>query len=107
MVAYKFQCKTLIISPNTFIRDMWLAEIEKLFDFPCRKGTDYFQRMDSPIVATNIQAIGKMGEDLSKEFGLIIVDECHRTVADSYTNFLNKSYARYKIGLTGTLEKKG
>lgn len=105
-LAYKFQCKTLVISPNTFIRDMWLAEIEKLFDFPAGRVQTQFREMDSPIIATNIQAIRKMGDDLSKEFGLIIVDECHRTVADSYTNFLNKSYARYKIGLTGTLERK-
>lgn len=105
-IAYKLQQKTLVICTNVSIREQWEAEIKKWFGFkPGIIGSGKFD-IEPPIVVSNIQTVNKHATTLAKTFGLIIVDEVHHCVATTFTNFLEYSHARYKLGLSGTLKRK-
>ena len=105
-LAYKFQQKTLIITTTTIIRDMWIKEVEKFFGIKCGViGGGKFD-IDAPIVVGNIQTVRNKAQELSNEFGLVLSDEVHRCPAKTFTDTLNASKARHKIGLSGTLIRK-
>lgn len=105
-IAHKLQQKTLVICTNVSIREQWEAEIEKWFGFkPGVIGSGKYD-ISKPITVSNIQTVNKHSTLLSKEFGLVIVDEVHHCVATTFSNFLEFSHARYKIGLSGTLKRK-
>lgn len=105
-IAYKLQQKTLIICTTTTIRDMWVEEIKKWFGFePGIIGGGKFNTAP-PIVVGNIQTIRNRTLDLQDAFGLVIVDEVHRSPAKTFTDTLNTLKAKVKIGLSGTLIRK-
>lgn len=102
----KYQMKTLIITTTTTIRDMWVGEINKWYGFhPGIIGSGKFN-IEPPIVVGNIQTVRARLDKISDQFGIVIVDEVHRSVADTFTKVLNSMKARYKFGLSGTLERK-
>lgn len=105
-VAYRLQQKTLVITTTTMIRDMWASEIKKWFGFtPGIVGGGKFD-ISTPIVVGNIATIRNRLPKLAHEFGLILVDEVHRAPAETFSKALNSLYARYKVGLSGTLKRK-
>ncbi len=105
-LAHKFQTKTLVITTTTTIRDMWVKEIEKWFGFkPGIIGSGKFE-IDAPIVVGNIQTVRNRHNDITTTFGLLLLDEVHRCPSKTFTETLNSSKATYKIGLSGTMERK-
>ena len=68
-------------------------------------GSDKFD-IDSAIVVGNVQTVTKHALTLSKEFGTIIMDEAHHCPATTFTNLIDSMYARYRIGLSGTMLRK-
>lgn len=105
-LAKKFGLKTLVVTHTTALRDQWVEEVEKLYGFtPGIIGSGKFE-LDSPIVIGNVQTITKHATMLGKEFGTLIVDEVHHTPATTFSNIVDQSYARYRIGLSGTLIRK-
>ena len=58
------------------------------------------------IVVGNVQTLYKMRGRIEREFGTLIVDECHHIPANTFSRLVDASYARYKIGLSGTVERK-
>ncbi len=105
-IAHNLQVKTLIVCTTTTIRDMWAGEIKKWFGIePGIIGGGKY-KLDSPIVVSNIQTLRNKAKDLTQEFGLVIVDEVHRSPAKTFTDTLNLLKARYKVGLSGTMVRK-
>lgn len=105
-IARKLSQKTLIVTHNTMLRDQWVEEVEKLFGFtPAVIGSGEFD-LDSAIVVANIQTVTKHAVALAKEFGTIITDEAHHIPASTFTEFIDSSYARYRIALSGTMIRK-
>ena len=105
-IAKKLGQKTLICVHTTDLRNQWAEEIRKLFNMePGIIGGSKFST-HSPIVVGNIQSLSKKQELINKEFGLVIMDEMHHVSANSFRSLLNNNYARYKIGLSGTLKRK-
>lgn len=105
-IAHKLQAKTLVICTTTAIRDMWIAEVRKWFGIEAGViGSGKFNT-DSPIVIANIQTLRNKVRDVSGMFGLVIVDEVHRSVAATFTDVLNNMRCRWRVGLSGTLERK-
>lgn len=105
-LAHKFQTKTLIITTTTTIRDMWVKEIKKWFGFnPGIIGGGKFDTKPSIVVA-NIQTLRNKHKEVSTMFGLVLVDEVHRSPAKSFTETLDSIKAYHKIGLSGTMERK-
>ena len=105
-IARKLGQKTLIVCHNTMLRDQWAEEVQKLFNMPVGVIGSGEYDIDHSIVIGNIQTLTKIVPDICKEFGTVIVDECHHVTASTFTSFLDGMYARYKIGLSGTMNRK-
>lgn len=89
------------------MRDQWAKEIEKLFGIvPGIIGSGEFDVDHHPIVVGNVQSITLNVDRIEKVFGTVIMDECHHVPATTFTNVLDKLHARYRIGLSGTLQRK-
>jgi len=105
-IARKLGQKTLIVCHNTMLRDQWADEVEKLYGMPVGIiGSGKFD-IDHSIVIGNIQTLTKITAQISKEFGTVIIDEAHHCPASTFTAFIDGMYARYKIGLSGTMQRK-
>ncbi len=102
-LARKLGQKTLVITHTTMLRDQWIKEIEKLFGMRAGViGSGKFD-IDHAITVGNVQSVTKMMPDLAKEFGTLIIDEMHHTVATTFSAIIDASYAKNKIGLSGTM----
>ena len=88
------------------LRDQWAEEVQRLYGI--RAGTigsgEY--DIDHSIVIGNIQTLTKIIPKIAKEFGTVIIDEAHHCPASTFTAFIDGMYARYKIGLSGTMQRK-
>ena len=106
-IARKLQQRTLIVTHTTALRDQWCEEIEILYGTkPGIIGGGQYDIEDHFIVVGNIQSLVKYKNELSKEFGTIILDEAHHCPATTFTDFIDSSYARYRIALSGTMIRK-
>lgn len=105
-IAAKLGQKTLIVCHNTMLRDQWIAEIKHLFGMQAGVIGSGKLDHDYPITVGNIQTLTKIAPSIAKEFGTIIVDECHHVSATTFSSFVDAMYARYKIGLSGTITRK-
>ena len=45
-------------------------------------------------------------EKIHKVFGTIILDEMHHVSSPTFNRIIDSNYCRYKIGLSGTIERK-
>lgn len=105
-IAGKLGQKTLVVTHTVDLRDQWAVEVEKVFGIKAGIiGSGRFET-DSPIVIGNVQTLFKCTQKISKMFGTVIVDECHHTSAPTFSKIVHASYARYKIGLSGTISRK-
>lgn len=105
-IAHKFQQKVLIVCTTTLIRDMWVNEINKWFNFTPGIVGGGKCNIEPSIVVGNIQTVRKKIHEFSDKFGMLIIDEAHHCPATTFTDLLNASRAGIKIGLSGTLERK-
>lgn len=106
-LAYKLGQKTLVITHTTNLRDQWVEEATALFGFkPGIIGGGEYDIEDHFIVVGNIQSLVKHADKLAKEFGTIILDEAHHCPASTFTEFIDKMHSRYRIGLSGTMQRK-
>ena len=104
-IAAKLSQKTLVVTHTTMLRDQWIEEVRKTLGIePGVIGAGCVDT-NSVIVIANIQTLVKRLEVLD-EFGTLIVDEMHHTPASTFSTIVDKCKARYKIGLSGTLERK-
>lgn len=105
-IATKLGQKTLIVVHTVFLREQWEKEIEKTLGInPGVIGSSRFDT-DPPIVVANIQTLVKHFSKVNNLFGTIIIDEAHHTPSSTFFKILDSSKAKYKIGLSGTLERK-
>lgn len=105
-IAAKLSVKTLVVVHTTMLRDQWVQEVEKVFGFTPSIYGGRNKESDGPITIGNIQSLVKMPKDLLDTFGCLILDECHHSSANTFTDILQKSKALYKLGLSGTLWRK-
>ena len=105
-IAGKLGQKTLVITHTVPLRNQWAKEVEKVYGFkPGIIGSGQFD-LDSPIVIGNTQTLYRNVEKIRKEFGTIILDEMHHVSSPTFSKILDTNYCRYKIGLSGTIERK-
>ena len=105
-IAKKLGQKTLIITHTVALRTQWEKEIKKVFGIEAGVIGSGRYEVDASIVVGNIQTLYKIKEKIVKTFGTLIVDECHHIPANTFNRLVDSSYARYKIGLSGTVERK-
>jgi len=105
-IAGKLGQKTLVVVHTIPLRNQWAKEVEKVFGFkPGIIGSGQFDT-DSPIVIGNTQTLYRNIDKIRKEFGTVILDEMHHVSSPTFSRILDTNYCRYKIGLSGTIERK-
>lgn len=105
-LAGKLGQKTLVVTHTVPLRNQWAKEVEKVYGTkPGIIGSGNFDT-DSYIVVGNTQTLYRNIEKIRKEFGTIILDEMHHVSSPTFGKIIDTSHARYKIGLSGTIERK-
>jgi superfamily II DNA or RNA helicase len=106
-VARKLGQKTLVVTHTTALRDQWCEEIEALFNMPVGViGSGKVDWEDYAITVANVQTLVKHSTKLAKEFGTIILDEAHHCPANTFSQLIDDFHARYRIALSGTMNRK-
>ena len=105
-IAQKLGQKTLVITHTIAIRSTWVKEYKKFFGIePSIIGSGKFNT-SGPLVVANIQSLYNYLPQVAEMFGTVIVDEVHRVPSRTFSTIVDSLYAKYKIGLSGTLERK-
>ena len=105
-IAGKLGQKTLIVTHTVPLRNQWAKEVEKVYGFtPGIIGSGKFE-IDNKIVIGNTQSLYRNIPKIRKEFGTIILDEMHHVSSPTFSKIIDTNYCRYKIGLSGTIERK-
>ena len=105
-IAGKLGQKTLVVTHTVPLRNQWAKEVEKVYGIkPGIIGSGQFN-LDAPIVIGNTQTLYRNIDKIRKEFGTIILDEMHHVSSPTFAKIIDTSHARYKIGLSGTIERK-
>jgi superfamily II DNA or RNA helicase len=105
-IAGKLGQKTLVVTHTVPLRNQWAKEVQKVYGFtPGIIGSGKFE-LDAPIVIGNTQTLYRNVPKIRKEFGTIILDEMHHVSSPTFSKILDTNYCRYKIGLSGTIERK-
>lgn len=106
LTAKKLGQKTLVVVHTSLLRDQWVSECTKIFGkAPSILGNGKKDWSKWLTIAT-VQTLNKVMSELTEEFGTLIIDECHHIPATTFKSVLDKSKAFYKIGLSGTVERK-
>jgi superfamily II DNA or RNA helicase len=105
-IAYKLGQKTLVVVHTSALRDQWAEEIKTLFNITPGTIGEGKYNIESPIVVANIQSLVRVITKVDKAFGTIIMDEAHHTPASTFTSLLDSCHARYRIALSGTMNRK-
>jgi superfamily II DNA or RNA helicase len=105
-IASKLKQKTLVVVHTIALRTQWEKKVELLFGFkPGIIGSKQFN-IDTPIVIGNIQSLYRNIDKIRKAFGTVILDEMHHVSSNTFSRVIDTNHARYKIGLSGTIERK-
>ena len=105
-IAGKLGQKTLVVTHTVPLRNQWAKEVEKVYGIkPGIIGSGQFD-LDAPIVIGNTQTLYRNVDKIRKEFGTFILDEMHHVSSPTFSKILDTNYCRYKIGLSGTIERK-
>lgn len=105
-IASKLKQKTLVVVHTVALRNQWEKEVVKTLGIkPGVIGSGKFNT-DSSVVVANIQSLTKHVSKINREFGLVILDEMHHVSSPTFSKVIDAMFSRYKIGLSGTIERK-
>ena len=105
-IAGKLGQKTLVVVDKIPLRNQWVKEVEKVFGAEAGViGSGKFD-LDKSIIIGNTQTLSRRIPEISRAFGTVVMDEVHHISANTFSTVVDKNYARYKIGLSGTLIRK-
>ena len=100
-IIVKRKQPTLIIVHSKELLYQWRDAIKQFTDEDCGLiGDGKFQI--KPITVGIINTVKKNVPKLEKQFGQIIMDECHRIVASSWSETIQEFPAKHYLGLTAT-----
>lgn len=105
-LAAKLGQKTLVVVHTLALMHQWAKEVEKVFGFKPGLIGDGHENTSTPIVIGNVASLERRMPKIHKLFGTLIMDEVHHAPSRTFSKVVDGCYARYKIGLSGTLERK-
>jgi superfamily II DNA or RNA helicase len=109
-IASQIQMPTIVLVHNTFLRDQWFDRI-KSFLPKARIGSiqgDVADVENKDIVVAMLQSVfmKEYPESTFKNFGLVIVDECHHIASEAFSRTMGKVCSKHVLGLSATPERK-
>ena len=98
--------RTAIIVHTKKLMKQWFVQVQKFLNVSIHEiglvGDSYF-RIGRRITICLCDTAFQNKEELKKEFGMIIVDECHRTPSMTFSEIVSSSHAKYKFGTSATV----
>jgi len=109
-IASQLKVPTIVLVHNTFLRDQWIERI-KAFLPAARIGIvqgENLQTDNRDIVVAMLQTVSMKQHDANafKNFGLVIVDECHHIASEAFSQAVPKLTSQHMLGLSATPERK-
>jgi len=105
-IASNLGQKTLVVVHTLALLKQWQTEVEKVFGIEAGIIGGGKFNIDSPIVIGSVQSLYRRVPEISDRFGTLILDEMHHVSSPTFAKILDKNKARYKVGLSGTIERK-
>ena len=109
-IISKLKTKTLVVVHKTFLLNQWKERIAQFLP-QAKVGLIQGQIIDvegKDIVIGMLQTLSTkdLNENIVKEFGLTIYDECHHLSAEVFSNVMIRIHTNYVLGLSGTMTRK-
>ena len=109
-IACYFKKKTLFISHKDFLNEQFINSVKE-FVPSCKIGRIQGNKIDvegKEIVIATLQSLAMRDYETSlfKDFGLVIVDECHHIASEVFSRAFRKTNIRISLGLSATLNRK-
>lgn len=104
----KLKLKTLIIVNRVKLAQQWEFQIKKFTNTKdVGKLYDNYNELGSSIDIVTIQSLAAYEDidEITKNYGLIMIDEAHHVASPSYERVIRKFYSKHIIGLTATLKR--
>lgn len=97
--------RTLIVVHTNDLADQWFERLQEFLDVSSHEigfiGGGKL-RVGRRITIAMVQSLYKCAEQLSKDFGYVIVDECHRTPSRTFTEAISNLKPKKMMGLSAT-----
>jgi superfamily II DNA or RNA helicase len=102
--------KTMVVCHKDVLLQQWKERINQ-FSPDAKVGLLKAKTIDidnKDVVIASLQSLSMKDypENLWKEFGFVIVDECHHTSAEVFSKALKKVNFMYSLGLSATIKRK-
>lgn len=111
MIARR-RVNTLVLVNRRELQEQWVSRLETFLALPGRVGRigggAGESRRTGVVDVGLIQSLSRKGgvKSLVKEYGHIVVDECHAISAPAFERVLDGTAARYVLGLSATVVRK-
>ena len=114
IIAEKQQPALFVVHRKQLL-EQWIERIQAFLGIPKNEIGKIGQgkaKVGNTITVAMIQSLGKQLEkqeieDLTKRFGIIIIDECHHIPAETFRKTISRLSTYYQYGLTATPFRKG
>ena len=102
--------KTRIIVHKDFLKNQWIERINQFLPdakIGCIQG-QIIDVEDKDIVIIMLQSLSQKEypEEIFKDFGMTIVDECHHISSEVFSKALQTNITAYSLALSATMERK-
>jgi superfamily II DNA or RNA helicase len=101
-IASKRKTTTLVVVHNKELLYQWVDAFKQFTDTKEIGIIGDGKYKIKPITIGIVNSVTKKVDELNKEFGLVIYDECHRVVSPIWMNIINNMYCKYQLGLSAT-----
>lgn len=101
----------LICVPKSDLMEQWQRELVKFTNLTESDIGFAYQNVcdkDKPVVIGMVHSLckDKYDEEFRNNFGLVIIDECHKLGATEFSKAISKYPAKYRIGLSASMDRK-
>lgn len=95
----------LVVVHNRDLADQWIRRTEELLNIP-KSRVGYIgggrKSIGDGITIALVQSLYKCADEVSKQIGFLIVDECHRCPSRTFTEAVVAFDSHYMLGLSAT-----